>query len=71
MAADEIDLTALDDDVCLFQVHTIITNGFDFPSFEDNTGFVFFLDEEIVKGFFILGDAHDVTDRLKLAFYSS
>jgi hypothetical protein len=51
----------LNNDVSLFDVGAIISDGLDFPSFQDDPGFILFFDEKIMKGFFILGNAHHYT----------
>ena len=56
--ADEEQLATLDDDVGFLDVHPPGADGLDFPAFEDDAGLVFFLDEVIVKGFFVDGDTH-------------
>ena len=35
-----------------------VADGFDFPALQHESGFMFFFNEVLVKGFFILDDAH-------------
>ena len=56
--ADQEDFATLDDDVGFLDVHPAGTNGLDLPTLEGNSRLVFLLDEEIVKGFFVVGYAH-------------
>ncbi len=58
MAADDIDLTTLDDDVSFFDVDLAFTDGFDFPSFQHHACLELFFDEVLVKSFFVIRNTH-------------
>src|SRR5512143_652648 len=58
VAADQIYRTVLDDDIGFLQLHAAGANRLHFPALEHETGFESLFDEIIVKGFFVVGDAH-------------
>jgi hypothetical protein len=66
MAADQVDLAALDDNVSFLELDAVVANGLDLPPLQHDAGLVLFLDEVVVKSFFVLCDAHVNTIWLKI-----
>ena len=62
VAAHQIKRTVFPVDIGFFQLHAAGADGFDFPTVKHQTGFDLILDKIIVKGFFIIGYAHNDTD---------
>jgi hypothetical protein len=58
MATNEINLAPLDNDIGFLDVGSIVPNRFNFPTFQDNTCFIFFFDEVVVESFFVLNNTH-------------
>src|SRR5690606_25995377 len=66
--ADQEKLGVADHDVAFLQLGAAGANGLDLPAFEDEAGFETLLDEVIVEGLFVLGDAHLYNSRRFRAF---
>src|SRR5258706_10524725 len=59
MAADEIDLCALDDYVRFLDLDMPRADRLDLPAFQRHAGLEAFFDEIVVEGLLVLDDAHD------------